>query len=1185
MRIHRYVYVWSLLLCAAGILPASASVQVVEHVTATTIWTNPAGNRAVTFDVAPMGSVEVVPFAPDVVRVRFHFGGLFEREEIAIARPFDAWPAFTSTFTSVNSTNLRIETDALIVDIITSNRFQVHFRSKQGFDLLRDDRIEFNLDYNPIDDTSAYAQVDWPGESLGVSNFPSGFKLRGVKEMRVNEGFLGLGDAGGPLNRRGRKLQFWTQDTFQYGEFRTPKYTAFPMMYGVRGDHEDSDPYAYGFFFHNPARPVFDLTGNEGNVWTFEAGDDQLDYFFFGGGVDHRPEAVIDRYSELVGRPIHLPKWALGFHQSRHSYFSQQEVLDLAATMRSFDIPCDAIYLDIGSQLQPEGTNYQLTFNTTFTNVPGLIDEVGALGMKLVPLVEPCLTTSDPLYPVAFTNLYFLKANDLSTYVGVNFLGFISWLDFSISFTRDWWRGQLVDYLNAYGFEGIWNDLNEPNENAMPLDVVWFLDGRYGGGEVTSDTRKWHSNNKNTYSLWQSQVTLDALRERWPAKRPYVLSRSGWPGIQRMAAGWSGDNISSFTHLRFNNAMGLNTMISGQAWFGHDIGGFIGSPSAELFSRWIQAGSLHPLFRNHTDINSAPQEPWVWGDYFAGINRHWIQFRYRMMPYLYSLAAASITNGMPVNAPTAFYFLSDTNTYFLNDNDYMVGRDVLVAPVVEPNVSSREVYLPFGANWYDWRTGRRYLGGQTIVVPAFLADLPLFVREGTILPMGPVQNFANEFTPDVLELLHWPGGDKSFLLIEDDGETTNYQAGAQAFTLLSSQSTTQQVDFTIHARTGSYFPGVRDLHVLIHDLPPVFEVYGNGAPLTRVANRDDAASAAGSAWAYEARTRTLMVKVPDTGAAQHITADLQSSLDSDNDGIPDWWERAFFGSPTGAVATADSDGDGRNNLQEYLDGTHPLFADSFASSYTNMAVAGPFNFWNPGARNMRLVADHTWAWVGDFDGVAASEFKFVANNDWSEAEWGLASGNGSPLPLTGSLVANGLNIAFTGNTNRYLTFRFNETSLAYSVRSSWDIDSDGDGMPDAWEMIYGFDPLARADGWFDADRDGLANRLEYLANGSPIAPDTDGDGVSDFDEYVAGTKLDDPNDFLSSGFGGPTNLTYTIFWSAVTGRVYDVYTTTNLYPASWTVRTPFTNLTGSGPLSITDTSDAPLRVYRIQVRP
>jgi alpha-glucosidase len=1163
---------WAVLaaLLPAVVPPVRAAVETSAYATAVTVLTNNAGNRSLLIDLAPTGQVEVVPFAPDLIRVRFHFAGLYEREEVAISKAFTNWPAFTQTFSQPSPTNFLIETDALTVSIVLSNAFGVHFYSPAGRPLLLDRRMEYDVTYSPIDDTTGYAQVGWPGESTSISNLPSGFKLRAVKNLGTDDAFFGLGDTAGGLNRRGMALQFWGQDTYQFGEGRTPKYTALPMLYGVLPPGTQEAAAVYGLFFNNPARPVFSLYGPD-DTWSFEAGDDQLDYFFFGGGDDHTMAGVIGRFAELTGRPVMLPKWALGYHQSRHSYFTQQRVLDLAADMRTNGFPCDAIYLDIGSQNVVNGQNAQLTFNADYTNVPGLVQAVADLGMKLVPLVEPLLTTNDPLYAEAETNLYFLKNNDLSTYVGTNFLGRISWLDFSIDPAATWWGGLLTNYLAAYGFEGIWNDLNEPNENAMPLDVVWFLQGRYGGGLATNDSRKWHSNNKNTYNIWESRITYDALRAQFPDKRPFVLSRGAWPGIQQYAAGWSGDNVASFDHLRFNTTLGLNVMLSGQAWYGHDIGGFVGDTNPELLVRWIQSGALNPMFRNHTTLDTIDQEPWLFGATETLWNRHWIRFRYEMMPTLYSLAAASTTNGIPLNVPTVFHFPGDTNTYSMNDYDYMVGPDLLIAPVYTSGAGSRSVYLPAGTAWYSWTTGLRHEGGQAISEVASLGTLPRFSRAGALLVRGPAMLYANEFLPEALDILHWAGGTNAFLLYEDDGETTNFTAGGFAHTPMQVVSATNALTFTVEARQGGYDPGARDFYLVMRDANEVDAVWLNSNALARVINRNVLEQGSGAGWAYDRLARTLTVRFADDGGHRVVQASFPVAVDSDGDGLPDAWEQVFFGSPTGAVAAADSDSDGRDNLAEFRAGSHPLRADTFVSKntpapFTNMAVAGTFTLWNQKADNMRLVADGRWVWVTDLTGHTNIQFKFVANNEWGAGNWGdnLLTNTVPPI-INQQGFASGANAFLSGSPTGWHTFVFVDSNKVFSVIPSGDVDSDGDGLTDAFEGEHGLNPYRAADAFLD----------------------TDGDGFAEVEESVAGTEI-----FAADAFHQVDGLVPAaagsgaeVSWPAVSGRRYDVWFSTNLTGTPvWAPLVPFTNLAGAGPVSITDTSTAPFRAYRIDVR-
>lgn len=1090
---------------------AVAAVKTNGPVAAYGVVTNAAGNRSHLFDLAPEGRVEVTPYAPDVVRVRFHFASLYDREEPAIAKPFDAWPAFPCTQTLQGMTNLLLETDHLVVAIAMSNRFRVAFQDKQGGELLGDIAMEYDDAYHQIDDTNGYAQVAWPEGSTSVSNRPAGFKLRAVKPMEAGDAFFGLGDYSGPLNRRGHVIQGWSQDTFAFGEFRTPRYTTLPMLHGIRTPTAGVAR-AYGLFFHNPARPVFDLGGT--TQFTFEAGDDHLDYFFFGGGSNHTSVAVLDRYAELTGRPALWPKWAHGYHQSRHSYDTQDKVHSLANALRAQSIPCDAIYLDIDTQNSFGGARQQLTFNTAFTNIPLMASFCTNLGLRLVPIVEPCLLTNDPLYPEALSNLYFLKRNDLSTYVGSNFLGRISWLDFSITNTAAWWTERVGQFLTN-GFEAIWNDLNEPNENDLPLDTLWYLDGRYGGGLVTNDTRKWHAVNKNTYSLLEARLSFNTLRQQVPAKRPFVLSRSAWPGIAPYAAGWSGDNVSSFDHLRFNVRLGTSVMVSGQPTFGHDVGGFVGDAQAELLTRWIQAGALTPFFRNHTLNGTADQEPWVFGEPYTLWNRRWIEFRYRLMPYLYSLFHACSSSGVPANLPVPLLFPADTNTWAQNECDFMVGSHLLAAPVVVSNATTRSVYLPAGTTWHAWQNDERIAGGQTPTRAASLGTLPLYVRAGAIVPMGPLQQFANEMQPAWLEFHVWPGTNQ-FELYEDDGETTNHLAGAYAKTPLAVAGNATNLTFSIGARVGSYATGVRSLFVVVHALSNVVAVTLDGLALPRGANRTALAT---NGWCYSTTDHLLTVRIADDPSARIV-------------GI------------SGNAATPN----------------HP----AYTSAFSNVAVAGTMNYWDEAARNMRLVSNGRWVAVLDLSGLTNTEFKFVANDQWTAGNWGDSAQAAATPPLSDVADPGGNNILLSGSLTGLFTFVFNEGSLAYAVAPASSNDSDGDGLTDAWEMQYGLDPAGAGD----------------------AALDLDGDRISNADEFVAGTHPTDIQSYLAVASATPATSGVAVGWMAVTGRSYRLYASTNLPAAAdWQPLLPFTNVTGAGPVTVTDTNGLGARHYRIGVVP
>ena len=850
----------------------------VGSVVATTVSTDPAnGNQYVTFDLSTGGALRVSPYASDVVRVRFHWDGIWSKEEPAIDKPFGEWPSFAATFQDDGNV-YRIITPQVEVEVVKSPSVQVHFKSPQGFYLSRDGQIQYDTTYDPVSDPT-YRGLH------GGSAFPLGYKLKNSREMPADEAYFGLGSYGGPMNRRGTDIQYWNADAFQFGEFKSPLYLSLPFVYGLLGDSPGRPSTAWGLFFNNPARPVFRMGTEQGDRFSFEAGDGQIDYFFFAGGASHRMKEVIGRFAELTGAPAFLPKWGYGYQMSRYSYDNQGWIEWLTQEFRNQDIPLDAVYVDI--DYMDQGANdgnyrdnklHQLTFNSgIFPDPAGMIDHAEQRGVKLVPLIEPWLTIDDPMYDQAHDAGHFVKDYDYNQVVTPLYFGDVSWLDFTSTPARDWWRAKVLNFLNQYPFAGIWNDLNEPadkhvqtGENVFAGDSRYWLDGRYA--DVPWDSRQFHINEKNVYAIRECSLTYDILKTKDPEKRPFVLSRAGFPGIQKYALGWSGDNASSWDHARFNIRLGVGVMITGQANYGHDVGGFIGDPTGEFVTRWHEWGMFNPFFRQHyAGWNANNREPWLYGEPYTSHMRNIIKFRYQLMPYLYTLAYDAHTTGVPMNTPTVMHFQQDAQTHFQNEYDFMVGDFLLVSPVYQQGGTvERWTYLPAGSDWYNYYTSARIGGGSWASQQSPVGQVPLYVRAGAILPMGPPMAHANQFVPDFLDLHAWPapvGFPSSFTLYEDDGESFAYQGGGYARTPMTLERTPSGFNFSLGAREGSFDPGARSFYLKVRDVDDPQNVTLNGVSIPR-----DAALGGTASFTYDGAGGLLTVKIPDTGAAQTLIA-------------------------------------------------------------------------------------------------------------------------------------------------------------------------------------------------------------------------------------------------------------------------------------------------------------------------
>jgi alpha-glucosidase len=962
--------------------PARAAIQTVGNVTNVVLSVDGTnGNVTANFWLDNGGEAAVTPMAADLVRVQYYFTALWSKEEPMIAKPMSRWATISNsvTFTDQGTTYL-IQTPQLNV-VVTKSPFKVDFQDKSGFYLLQDDHSEFDSSYS-------YS---------GQSGWTSGdFKLKCLKKLTSNQAFFGLGEYGGPLNRRGRELECWNTGTYNWSEFNNPEYLNLPFFYGVQPANGTTNAFVYGIFFNNPCRPLFKFGTQFTDKFSFEAGDGQLDYFFFGGGTNHAMTAVMDRYSELTGRPTLLPKWAFGYQLSRFSYDNQNWVQWVADTAVASNIPLDAIYLDIdymkvnaSSSATTANNVHQLTFNgNNFPNPASMVSHCGAEGVKIVPLIEPIMETQDPMYSEANADLHFIKNNDGSTCQGNIYLGPVSFFDFSSTPMRTWWQSKITNWFGNVPLAGIWNDIDEPEgSDSIPSNGLLWCDGRYGSTSNSDSRRQW-SNEKNYFGFRCASSSYEALQKIYPNKRPFVLSRSGNCGLQHYAVSWSGDTGADWTHARTIIRFGLSAMISGAAWYGHDLGGFIGPTTPELLTRAHEWGAFLPFFRNHSQGDTWPngdqgREPWRYADPYQSAMRSSIQLRYKMLPYLYTLAYNCSQTGEPMNEPTVTKYFADQNTLSLNDYDFLVGDYLLVAPVYNQGATTRQVYLPWspGVGWYHWWSNTRYSGGNTVTVNAPLGQVPLFVRSGAIIPMGPTMQNATQTKPNYLDLNCWPEGNSAFTLFEDAGDGWDYTNGVCASVAFTSARTATNWDFNIGIRQGSYNPGHTNYYVYCYNPGTVQDVLLNGSPLAQISNFTNAPTG----WLMTGDGK-LGIKLSDAGQAQAIHVDWVTNSSQSS---------AAFNTMT------------------------------LAASFLNPA-------WSATNNNMVQVSPHVWQFTGSFAGGTNFQFKFAANGSWS-TNWGDSSQSAFTVPLAGTAQLAGGNISANGTFNGTYLFTFNDQTLAYSV--------------------------------------------------------------------------------------------------------------------------------------------------------
>lgn len=628
----------------------------------------------------------------------------------------------------------------------------------------------------------------------------SGAQVRVWKNMPAKEQYVGFGEKAGMFERRGTHMAMWNSDIPGYAPDFDPLYQTIPFFFGFEAGK------AYGIFLDNPSRSSFDMGKESRNEYSFGAESGELNYYFFAG-----PDArtVLEQYTRLVGRMPLPPRWSLGYQQCRWSYTPEARVREIASRFRSLEIPCDVIYLDIDYM---EGYRVFTWNPKTFPRPRLLLGDLARQGFKTVVIIDPGIKT-DTAYSVYRSGLagdHFVRNPDGSLFTGDVWPGRCVFPDFSNAATRGWW-GQQFSGLIADGVSGWWNDMNEPSvfnteTKTIPLPAVHRPDL----GEAD------HAAVHNVYGMQMTRATYEGVRALQPTQRPFVLTRASYAGGQRYSAAWTGDNVSSWEHLRMALAMCLNLSLSGQPFVGSDIGGFIGKPSGELFARWLQLGVFTPLMRAHTEINSPNKEPWEYGERFTEINRQTIGLRYRLLPYIYSVMEQASRTGLPAMRPIALAFPGMAEKG-LADDCFMFGDDVLVAPALDEGATGRAVALPPG-EWYEFWTSRRFNGDTTITVEAPIDRIPFFIRSGATLPTQQLVQFTGQSPIDPLTLTVYPpepGRTGTSAYYEDDGVSFRYEAGEFLRRTATVHAEAGSVTVSLSACAGSYVAPPRRLVVRV----------------------------------------------------------------------------------------------------------------------------------------------------------------------------------------------------------------------------------------------------------------------------------------------------------------------------------------------------------------------------------
>jgi alpha-glucosidase len=570
---------------------------------------------------------------------------------------------------------------------------------------------------------------------------------------------------------------------------------------------------AYGLFLDNTYHSNFDFGKQFSDAYSFGAEGGELNYYFFYGPS---PKEVVEQFTRLVGRTPLPPLFALGYQQCRYSYYPESQVREIAAQFRKRRIPADVIYLDIDYQQD----NRPFTVNRQrFPNFEGMVKDLGQEGFKVVAITDLHLAKLPGYRPYdeGMKSDYFVKDPDGAVYVGKVWPGDSVFPDFTREQVRRWW-GTLYSDFAKDGVRGFWNDMNEPAvfrypAKTMPLDTVHSVEGR------KTDHREIH----NVFGMENARATYEGMLRLQPDLRPFVLTRAAYAGSQRYAATWTGDNSATWNHMRISVPQLINLGLSGYSFVGADIGGFNGSPTPELLTRWMELGAFNPIYRNHAAKGTRFREPWVDGPQHEAIRKRYIETRYRLLPYIYTSMEETSRTGVPLMRPMFLEF-PDQPDLALNDAEFMFGSDLLVAPQAWPFVDEYSVSLPAG-DWYEYWSGKKIAGGQSLQVEPELDVLPVYVRAGSIIPQQAVVQNTGEIPRGPLVLRVYPGPQCFGSLYADDGNTLAYQKGQSLRVDFTCATSGDHVSVSVSEPKGPYQPWFHELQM---------EIYGVGGTIKSV---------------------------------------------------------------------------------------------------------------------------------------------------------------------------------------------------------------------------------------------------------------------------------------------------------------------------------------------------------------
>lgn len=721
----------------------------------------------------------VTVYSPSVIRVRL--------DKKALDKDFSY-----AVISEPQSTQVQVTQDAAEIKLVTDS-LQVRI-SKKPFGIRY-----LTADGRVINEDETGLHTSWVGEEVTA-----------YRKMQEGERFIGLGEKTGNLDRAGNGYTNWNSDVFGYAATQDPLYSSIPFYIGI---HHGLN---YGIFLDNTYQTDFNFGASNNRFSSFGARGGEMNYYFIYGTT---VPAIITSYTGLTGRMHMPPLWSLGYQQNRYSYYPETEVMHIAQTLREKAIPADGITLDIHYM-----DAYKLfTWNKErFPDPKRMTGKLAELGFKTTVIVDPGIKVEKgyAAYENGLQNNIFVKYSDGQPYTGQVWPGWCHFPDFTSEKGRSWWKEQVKTFTDA-GVAGIWNDMNEIATwgQKIPANVLFDYDGH-----PTT-----HLQAHNVFGLEMARSSYEGTRRAMGNKRPFILTRAGYAGLQRYTAIWTGDNRAEDDHMLAGVRLLSSLGISGVPFTGMDIGGFTGNPGTALFARWMQIGAFIPYYRNHTAVNTASSEPWAHGEEVLEISRNYVNLRYHLLPYLYSTFYEATQDGLPVVRSLAIDHTQDAKVYDVQfQNQYLFGKSFLVMPFTG-SASFGKVYFPAG-QWYDLYTGEKEQGHTEKIIPVSLYKLPVYVKESSIVPMQSLVQNTTEQPTDTLTVHVYKGTvPNSFVYYEDDGESYDYEKGVYYKRTISYDPALKTIRF--EKATGSFACRFHYVKLVLHGFDDLVAVKLDDSPV------------------------------------------------------------------------------------------------------------------------------------------------------------------------------------------------------------------------------------------------------------------------------------------------------------------------------------------------------------------